>query len=80
MASVDDAIHEFCTLQKAWLETELHAGKNEEVAIPQNEDAASKSKHPRRGGADASSSAGERTGIIYGASKHWRPRCVPKYR
>jgi hypothetical protein len=30
MVLVDDAIHEFCTLQKAWLETELHAGENEE--------------------------------------------------
>jgi hypothetical protein len=27
VSSVDDATHEFCTLQKTWLETELHAGK-----------------------------------------------------
>jgi hypothetical protein len=34
LLSVDDAIHEFCTLQKSWLETELRAGEEEDKSEP----------------------------------------------
>jgi hypothetical protein len=70
-SSVDDAIHEFCTLQKLWLETELHAGENEESGPLRNEDVSNKSKQQPHGGgknqpagADASSAGERRTGII----------------
>jgi hypothetical protein len=49
--SVDDAIHEFCTLQKSWLETELRAGEEEEQE--------SASARPK--GGDESSNKGGKT-------------------
>jgi ATP-dependent RNA/DNA helicase IGHMBP2 len=69
-SSVDDAIHEFCTWQKVWLETELHAGENGESGPLRNEDVSSKSKQPHGGGKKnqaAADAGGERTGIISSA-------------
>jgi hypothetical protein len=51
LLSVDDAIHEFCTLQKSWLETELRAGEEEEQE--------SASARPK--GGDESSNKGGKT-------------------